>query len=422
MPAELIPHTHFLRPSSLGRVSQCSGSVQLQDTSDPNPYATKGTRAHLVIERILRDRSTQIVLEKLKPEKLFGKPTEGEVKRALPGLLDIDEAMGRASYLAICEFFKNVRDVLATNGEDVVQCVVKTELPLSVRVATAVNMSGTADLVIISPAGRLYVLDYKHGEGVAVSAENNAQLEAYLYMAWKYVESLGFELKEGVTGIIQPRHAQEQESQAYYTPDKVKAIGRELKRIGKRVAAPKPEFKTGAHCKWCPSLGSCMKVRESLLQLRDEHNIGIADANLSGHELGERLRLLTVVSEHLGNVKAAATEFLLDGGHIEGFRLGDSSRASMTDPFGLAQHLIDNGCTEEQVYKKREVQSISNLKKAAKAAGTEVPNEYIQAGQPRAIVVESNSRVRSYPMPNITPAQQVASQFENLNETKENQS
>ena len=123
---------------------------------------------------------------------------------------------------------------------------------------------GTGDCVIVADEN-LTVIDYKHGLGVLVEAENNPQMMCYALGALNLFDAL-YDINTISMTIFQPRR----ENISTYTITK-----EELMQWAENVLKPaaelaingKGEFKAGSHCQFCKVKATCRKRAEYNLQL-----------------------------------------------------------------------------------------------------------------------------------------------------------
>lgn len=116
---------------------------------------------------------------------------------------------------------------------------------------------GTADGVVYDPHGKiLYVIDYKHGQGIPVEVENNMQLSYYALGA---LSTLNYPVRWVELTIVQPR--------CYHTAGPIrswrvpvtyfldfKADLIEYAHETEKVGAP---LKAGSHCVFCSAKPMC---------------------------------------------------------------------------------------------------------------------------------------------------------------------
>ena len=108
---------------------------------------------------------------------------------------------------------------------------------------------GTSDCVIIGD-GTLDIVDYKHGKGVPVSAENNSQMRLYALGALAQYSMLYVVEKVRVC-IVQPRITDEVSIEEL-SVDQLQAWGEQIKPIAQKAFTGEgAEFKEGPWCRFC---------------------------------------------------------------------------------------------------------------------------------------------------------------------------
>lgn len=125
------------------------------------------------------------------------------------------------------------------------------------------DQSGSSDFFAIDVAARtLYVIDFKYGKGVRVSAYLNPQL---IYYALGVLRGMGcvFEIDRVVIRIHQPRLDNWDEWRT--TPAELIALGRHYKRVLSRCLEPNPPFHPDPKaCKFCKARPQCKALAEQM--------------------------------------------------------------------------------------------------------------------------------------------------------------
>ena len=115
---------------------------------------------------------------------------------------------------------------------------------------------GTCDCIMIG-GDTLDITDYKHGKGVPVSAEDNAQMRLYALGALKrYRPIYGDTIKRVRMTICQPR-IQDEPSTETLTAAELIAWGASIKPIAQKAYMGFGEFKPGEHCRFCRGKAKC---------------------------------------------------------------------------------------------------------------------------------------------------------------------
>jgi hypothetical protein len=176
------------------------------------------------------------------------------------------------------------------------------------------DQSGSSDFVAIDVAARtLYVVDFKYGKGVHVSAYLNPQL---IYYALGVLRGLGcvFEIDRVVIRIHQPRLDNWDEWRT--TPGELVALGRHHKRLLSRCLEPNPPFHPDPKaCKFCSARGQCPARAEQMRRVGaamfDDLDADVSDFDTPWTDAMPNVDLMTV--EQLAAVRrhaASLTEFL----------------------------------------------------------------------------------------------------------------
>jgi Protein of unknown function (DUF2800) len=234
--------------SSASRWMNCAGSVALLDTvpaKPDGPYAAEGTAAHFVAEQCLKENLPAAHFL----DYLY---TRSGVH------ITVTEDMAKAVQVYLDEVN---REVTATRDAEL---RVEQGFELDIATADPGEVFGTNDAMVYHPeTGRLRIFDYKHGVGVSVSAEENAQLK--FYAAGAVFSRPEWRIAEVILTIVQPR-ARDNESPedavrdwSFTVPDLLDFLGEVETAIG-RARAPtfrESSFKTGAWCRWCDAAAVC---------------------------------------------------------------------------------------------------------------------------------------------------------------------
>lgn len=152
-----------LSPSASKRWMNCPGSVRLIETlqikDKPTKYAAEGTIAHKICELSLRENKN--------PIDYLGTKHEAD-GFSFTVTKDMVEA---------CNVYVDyIRQELEVDGTEI---EIEVKCPLTSLEIPGLD-GGTSDCVLINRSIKtISVIDYKHGSGVAVEADNNTQLMQY---------------------------------------------------------------------------------------------------------------------------------------------------------------------------------------------------------------------------------------------------
>lgn len=292
----------LLSASSSERWLNCPPSAQLCAAYDDvgSSYAAEGTDAHALCEYKLR--SALGIKGKDPTENLAYYNAEME-----------DCASGYASY--IVELVENAKRICA---DPVV--LIEQHLDFSKYVEGGF---GTGDCVVIAD-GTLHIVDYKHGLGVLVEAEDNPQMKLYALGALELFDGI-YDIDTVCMTIYQPRrdnisaHTVSKES-LYQWADET------LKPTAELAYAGEGEFSCGEWCRFCKAKNECRK--------RAEHNLALAQYDFKLPPLLEDDEIESILSRIDGlvswasDIKEYALQTALGGKQWRGWKLveGRSNR------------------------------------------------------------------------------------------------
>lgn len=265
---------------------------------------------------------------------------------------------------------------------------------------------GTCDCIIIQ-GDTLTIIDYKYGQGVAVSAQDNPQMKLYALGALNDY-GIAYDVQKVEMHIFQPR-INNISSDALTVDELMEWAEKEVKPIAQKAAKGKGTYNAGAHCKFCPHAGRCRTLTKTCTEYVETHSLRVAVPVLAPHEVAEVLNMEALVSLWLKRVKAQALDTLLSGGEVPGYKVveGKLGNRKWTDELQVAQALRDAGYTEED-YTTVSILSPAGMDKAlGKKKVAELLDDLItRAPGAPTIAPESDKR------PNYNPADD----FKNLEE------
>lgn len=288
-------HSRYFSPSALARRIACPASA-IREDGLPNvssPYASWGTAAHKVCERCFREGKS--------PMGFLGQVIEGE---------EVTQEM-----VAACQIALTHLDEVCGAEWNNVQVEIRLDMP------EIPGMFGTADLIQDEPFQTLTVLDYKFGQGIAVSPVENPALMAYALMA------AGEALPTYQTirlAISQPRIS-EQVQVWETTPSRLARFRDEtLLPLAAAIQGGNPQARPSADaCRWCRAASSCPEYTQTALQLA---KMDFAETVPSATSLAVTPELVQRVYPQLGlledfieRVKVLALE-LAQSGNLPGYK------------------------------------------------------------------------------------------------------
>lgn len=339
----------LLGASSSARWLVCTPSARLEAMfpDEQSPYAAEGTVAHDLAESILRHK-----LEGKKAPKLDDYSTE------------MIEAVNR--YVDICE--EKVNEARARSSD--AEAMIEARLDFSRWVPDGF---GTGDMVIVAD-GILEVIDLKYGKGVPVSAIENTQMRLYALGAYDVNEFL-YDVKSVRMTIVQPRL--DSISTDEMALEELLDWGEEIKPIAQRAFRGEGECTPCDYCNFCKARHTCRALADTCLTAFYKDG-GKLNQLLTDSEVSDILAMKDLITKWIKGVYDFAYEKALSGEkQWPGYKLVEgTSRRTITDPEAAAKTLLDNGYKEEDIFKPRELEGITNLQKVLGKKGV---TEYLEA-------------------------------------------
>lgn len=251
---------------------------------------------------------------------------------------------------------------------------------------------GTGDCVIVTDEV-LTVCDYKHGKGVAISAERNSQMMLYALGALELFDSL-YDIKEIKMVIFQPR--MENVSEFTMTADELLSWAENTLRPTAELAAKgEGEFCAGEHCRFCKVKSTCHK--------RAEYNFMLSQYDFAPPDMLEDTEIETILEKvdalvaWAGDIKDYALTQALAGKQWTGYKIveGKSNR-QYTDKKKVAEAVQTNG---KIPYSEPEILGITAMTKllGGKERFNEILGELIckPKGKPTLVPVSDKRRAWS---------------------------
>lgn len=341
----------ILSSSASHRWLHCTAAPSIEETlpDTPSEYAAEGTLAHAIGEAKLRE-----YLHPLAPAAdCYASEHNGEPWTAhrlyLPEMEECTDAY---------------RDIVAGKMERARLATPDAVLLIEQRLDFGDWVPegfGTADAVIIAD-GTLEVLDYKHGKGVEVSAFRNPQMMIYALGAWKRY-SFDYRIETVRMTIVQPRISNVSEWQLPIAD--LQAWGDGVLRPKAREAfratlgcAAKAE--PGEWCRFCKARKSCRARAEAAAALPERGDPRL----LTAAEVARLLPKAAAVKGWCDDIEEHALALMLSGTEVRGYKVVEGrSVRKVSDAPGLASALTASGYGERDIYKPRELATLSVLER-----------------------------------------------------------
>lgn len=308
----------LLSASASHRWLNCTPSVRLSEgiPDKGSEYAQEGTDAHSLCEFKLR--------------KLLGMPAVNPTEHLSWYNGEMEEcAENYASY--VLELLEKAKESCA---DPVVLVEQRVDFSRFVE-----NGFGTADCIIIAD-GTMNVVDYKHGKGVEVSAENNPQMMLYALGALEIFDGI-YDIEEVRMTIFQPRIGNIGVSSMAKNALLEWANG-ELTEKAALAYEGGGEFTCGDWCRFCKAKAICRKRAEENLKMA-QYDFAPAET-LDETEIAAVLDRADELAAWVTDVKEYALSQALHGVHYPGYKVveGRSAR-KYTNEDAVAQVVSDAG-------------------------------------------------------------------------------
>lgn len=360
------PSEHaVLSASSANRWLHCPPSVRLSEgyMDKASVFAMEGTSAHELCEYKLR---SALGMEAENPtENLDFYNTEME-----------ECAEGYATY--ILELVEKAKE---TCSDPVV--MVEQRVDFSRYVPEGF---GTADCIIIADE-TLNIVDYKHGKGVEVSAEDNPQMKLYALGALELFDCL-YDISKVQMTIFQPRLS----NVSVFVMDKADLLNwanDELTAKAELAFEGKGELCCGEWCKFCKAKSNCKeRARVNMEMAQYEFR---KSSLLTDKEVVEILSRIDELTSWASDVKNFALEQAVRGKQWPGWKVVEGrSNRKYTDEGAVAQVVKNAGYNPYD----EKIMGITNMTKMlGKEKFNELLGDFVERPQGKpTLVTEDDNR------------------------------
>jgi hypothetical protein len=356
-----------LAPSKASRWFACPGSIRLESQCPEtvSEYAAEGTAAHALGEKAIRagyDDTFNYL-----GETLNGFEVTSEMASAVQVYVDAVSAIAPSADLKSQHAIRWIEQGFKLDW-------------------VHPDVWGTADCIVFRPFKHtLDVIDYKHGRGVVVNPERNAQLMIYalgaLYNIWMSQSAVTrkalsiYEIAGDVTlWIVQPR--------ADHPGGPIrswKTSTRELYHFGatqlaicaKATEDEAAPLRAGEHCRFCKAIAVCpARVKENLAIAQTDFDRPVLPepASLTSEQIIRVLDTAKTLSDWAGQVKAFALAEMERGRALPGYKLVQrkANRIWKASADVIDQLTLLIG---DRAFKKPELITVAQAEKEAKARG-----------------------------------------------------
>lgn len=367
----------LLSASGAHRWLLCTPSAMLEEQfpDTTSEAAREGTLAHELAELKVRNYFNPADISKRKLNAQIKKMKENELWQ--------DEMLGHTD-----TYIDYIRDVSIKLPSQPYVAVEK-RLDLGAYVPEGF---GTADCIMLQGED-LFVLDFKYGKGVPVSAEENPQMMLYALGAYRAYCFL-YPISRIHMAIIQPRLDNISEWECTLN---------DLLKFGQRVSERAALAAKGAG-DFCPGEKQCRFCRaKQQCRARADHNVRMAFSPdkgkmpplITNEEVGRYLSEGEDVAKWLSDLKEWALAECLAGKQVPGWKAveGRGSR-DWTDMDAAFEKLTKSGVTEEAMLWEKKPLTLAQVEKmVGKKDFQDAVGEFVvkKPGKP-ALVKESDKR------------------------------
>jgi hypothetical protein len=364
---ESVSHTErahaLLSPSAAHRWMHCPASVARAhgEPEQRSEFAQEGTAAHMLCEHVM--------LTGAEPRKFLGgvvwltaNQEHVRVKAAHnpepdgDHVWEIDHEMVDGAIV----YRDEIRRILAECSDDVEVVYEKRVLATHVHE----HIFGTVDCLIYDRKRRkLYVIDFKYGQGIAVEVDWNPQLLIYgIGSAFVF----GYNIAEIELVVVQPRADHPKGSvrrQVLHTLDLIE-FETVVYEAALRTESPDATAEVGEWCRFCPALYRCEDVRNHILDAlgvslkarrRELKEHDMPDLkNWTPEDMARVMRESAVIKAFFRRIEEKAHGLAMGGAKIPGNKLveGKSNR-KWKDPEAAEKTILGLGFDRDDLYSEK---------------------------------------------------------------------
>ena len=308
-----MQHSNLIGGSTAAQRINCPGSYTLEANVPKGPtsdFAIQGNVFHAAMELLLTlDPQTKAKTTKAFKE-LVGQDLGFGPKWA------ITEAQVTAKIIPAWTAWKTL-----CKKHDIVDWFIEQRVTLGTVVAGAF---GTVDVLAIDKKGRLWIIDWKFGDGVMVAVKGNYQLGFYGACALYDEDPELLEFCKAVTGvmfcIIQPKADTENEADhwAVWEPDVawIESLIDQCVEAMAKAVKPNAPLKVGKHCRWCRAKPMCPEYATM-----GTDALGTEPKSMTSLELSTAMKMADLLKPWIADVFKLAQQELEGGADIPGYKL-----------------------------------------------------------------------------------------------------
>ena len=372
-------HSTTVGGSTAARVIACPASVRLCQKMPPMPttdYAREGSLLHAAIAAVIE--------ENLEPNAMIGFEHDGMV---------LDQDLYDRKLLPAVEAFDDLLDKLEEEMNDTATIMVEQEVDFGDFLPDAF---GSCD-VLIRCGDRMIVLDWKFGDGIAVSAEDNKQLMFYACAASRTNATMHMfeEARDVELVIIQP--AQGEPSRWLTTFPELGRFEVALKAAVKESHHTNAPMQQGKHCKWCAAQPVCPLMNGAL-----ERAVKTDLSQIDVAKLGLAVQQSYILEDFIKKLRSLVQFALENGTEVPGCKLVekratrkwiDEEKAGEVMIKMVADCFMQTPEMAELLVYKQTINTPAQMEKLLSKHGMELPEDLIiKESSGTTMVPESDPR------------------------------
>jgi len=340
-------HSKVVGGSTAKRVIGCPGSVALCATMPPKPsskYADEGT--------LLHDAIAQVLDKDVKPESLIGMTYQDQILT--------QELIDNKLHVAL--------DLLGQVDPNLeMEYAIETEVGFGDFLP---DVFGSCDL-LGRIGNRAIVLDWKFGDGVTVSVEENEQLLFYAAAAMR-TPSVSW-VFDGATEIecviIQPPMIRRWVT----TIERVKQFELQLLQAVKASQKKDAPIAVGEHCRWCSAKPVCPKMTGAV-----DRALNLQLKSLDADEIGKFLANCDLLEQWITDLRALAHQMLEADVPVPGWKLVNKRATRQWASEDVADDVLSKVIPKDELYVAKMI-SPAQAEKVLKKLGQQLPDDLVVA-------------------------------------------
>lgn len=207
---------------------------------------------------------------------------------------------------------------------------------------------GTCDCIIIQD-DVLTIIDYKYGQGVAVSAVDNPQMKLYALGAFNDF-GIALDVSKIEMHIYQPR-INNISTDSTTVEALMEWAEKTVKSVAEKAFKGKGGYNPGEWCRFCQHGGKCRALTKLCTTYVDTHGLRVSVPVLAPHEVAEVLKMEPLISLWLKKVRDQALTALMNGEEVPGYKLveGKLGNRKWSNELKVAEALKAAGYSMEDI-------------------------------------------------------------------------